>query len=357
MNQAPQSNPKRIMPDDLADFCIAAMRRCGMSAADAQITADVLVTTDLWGIHTHGVVSLRQYLRRVQAGGLAARAEPEIVAEGAGWACLDGKGAMGMVSSHRAMTLAMAKARGAGIGYVALRGGSHFGAAGYYANMAAEEDMIGLAMSGCTPVMAAPGGKTGVIGNNPIAFAAPAGEERTILLDIALSKVAAGKIVAARAAGRPIPDDWYVDGDGMPTTDPSLYPDVGALLPAAGHKGYGLAIMVEVLTAVLSGGGILQGVKPWYRGEPSEPEGLSQGMMAIHIGSFMPIDAFKQRIDHMIREIRSSPKARDSTRIYLPGEIEWERCEEAKANGIALPEDILESLRGVAEDLGLESLV
>jgi len=345
---------KRIMPDILKEYCIKVMQKRGMAEEHARITAEVLVTTDQMGIHSHGVVSLRQYLKRIEKGGLVANAQPEIVKEGSAWACMDGKRTIGMVSAYRAMELAIVKARSVGIGYVTLRNSSHCGAVGYYANMAAKEGMIGLCMSGCTPIMAVTGGKGATMGNNPISYAVPAGKEKTILFDIALSRVAAGKIVAANTVGKKIPDDWYVDAEGLPTTDPSLYPHIGALLPMAGHKGYGFAVMVEVLSGVMSGGGILGEVGHWLFGPQSAPENLTQCMIAINVGAMMPIEQFKERVDHMIRSIKNSPKAKGTERIYLPGEIEWERFAENQVKGIDLPDDVWIKLKGLAEDVGMD---
>jgi LDH2 family malate/lactate/ureidoglycolate dehydrogenase len=344
----------RVKPEKLKEFCIQAMLKCGMSEKDARVTAEILVTTDQMGTHSHGVVSLRQYLKRMRDGGLIADAEPEVISDGPCWACIDGKSVMGMVSAHKAMELAIEKARTIGMGYVTLRNGSHCGAVGYYANMAAKEGMFGLAMSGCTPIMAVTGGKGATTGNNPIAYAVPAGKEKTILFDIALSRVAAGKIVAANTVGKKIPDDWYVDAEGLPTTDPSLYPHIGALLPMAGHKGYGFAVMVEVLSAVMSGGGSLDEVGHWLFGPTSAPENLTQSMIVINVGAMMPMDQFQQRVDRMIEKIKNSPKAKGTERIYLPGEIEWERFNENQVKGIDLPDDVRIKLKGLADDMQMD---
>ena len=345
---------KRIMPNILKEYCVKAMLKRGMTEEHARITAEVLVTTDQMGIHSHGVVSLRQYLKRIEKGGIIANAKPEIVREGPAWACVDGKGMIGTVSAYWAMEVAIVKARSAGIGYVTLRNSSHCGAIGYYANMAAKEGMIGLCMSGCTPIMAVTGGKGATMGNNPVSYAVPAGKEKTILFDIALSRVAAGKIVAANTVGKKIPDDWYVDAEGLPTTDSGLYPHIGALLPMAGHKGYGFAVMVEVLSGVMSGGGMLDEVGHWLFGPASAPENLTQCMIVINVGSMMPMDQFRDRVDRMIGKIKNSPKAKGTERIYLPGEIEWERFSENQEKGIDLPDDVRIKLKSLAEDTGTD---
>ena len=347
---------KRILPPELHAFCVEAMRKAGMRDADARTTADVLVTTDTWGITTHGTKSLRQYLLRMRSGGLDPLAEPQVVSEGPSWAILDGRNAMAMVASCAGMELAARKAQDAGLGYVGVKNSCHFGAAGYYAMIAAQRDLIGLAMSNADPNMVVPGGRGKIVGNNPFAYAAPAGEEKPILLDIALSAVAAGKIHAATTLGkRTIPDNWLVDQDGLPTSDPDMYPFRACLVPMAGHKGYGLALMVEVLAAVLAGAGVTREVKSWMLDDPSKPTQHGHAFLAVNVGALMPIEQFKARMDQMIREIRGAPKAKGSERIYLPGEMEWERREEALKNGMELPPDVVASLVGLAEDWGLDA--
>lgn len=344
----------RVSAANLTAFCIEAMRKCGLNEEDARLTAEVLVTTDTLGTFTHGTRQLRGLLRNIRSGRLSARAREEIVAEGPAWAMVDAHHAMPPAVSYRSMQLAMQKAKGAGIGYVGVRHSSHYGAAGFYANLAAENDMIGLSMCNVDPCMTVSGSKGKVIGTNPIAYAAPAGEERHVYLDIATSAVAATKIFSAKALGKPIPGDWLVDEDGLPTVDPTHYPEKGAQLPMAGHKGYGLAVWVEILTAVLTGAAMLGQVKSWVLDLPG-PTNEGHAFMAIDVAQMMPLDEFKGRMDWMIREIRSAPLAKGAKRIYLPGEIELERRDGALADGIELPPDVVASLCGLAEDAGLDA--
>lgn len=343
----------RVFPDKLKMFCVEAMQRCGLSDDDANIMAEILVTTDTWGVHTHGTRQIRQLMKNVRQGRLNPQAAPELLAEGVAWAIVDGHYAMPMTTSRRAMEIAIQKARQAGIAYVGVRHSSHFGAAGYYAVMAAQAGLIGLSMCNVDPAMTVPGARGRVLGTNPIAFAVPAGQERPVWLDIATSTVAATKVFAAQASGKPIPENWLVDDDGVPTTDPRGYPERGALLPMAGHKGYGLAILVEVLSAVLSGAAVMSQVSSWVMDKP-EPTDEGHAFIAIDVGTIMPIDQFKERMDRMIREIRSAPKAKGSERIYLPGEMEWDRRDKALTEGMVLPDYVVMNLRGLAEDVGLD---
>jgi ureidoglycolate dehydrogenase (NAD+) len=344
---------KSISLSELDRFCQSALRACGVSDEHARVTADVLVTTDSFGVYTHGTKNLRGYVRRLRAGGLKADAVPKVAAEGPAWAIVDGQSALGMVTSVLAMNTAVAKAKTVGVAYVGVRNSCHFGAAGYYVNLAAKADMIGMAMANDTPSMAVPGSRSGVLGTNPFAYAVPAGEEDAIFLDIASSAVAGGKIRIAQAQGRKVPDNWLVDTEGVPTTDPFAYPHAGALLPFAGHKGYGVAAMIESLAGVLSGAGMMWDVISWIDGDPALPTQHGAAFLAMNVGAMMPIDDFRKRVDRMIREIRQAPKAKGSQRIYLPGEMEWQHRRKVMAEGISLPDDVLASLRGLAEDLGI----
>ena len=338
---------------DLKNFCLAAMLKSGISQADAELTAEVLVTTDSWGVFTHGSRQLRGLLKNVRSGRLDPNARIEVVDEGPAWAMVDGHYVMPPATSCRAMELAIKKAKACGLGYVGVKHSSHFGAAGYYAVMAAQQGLIGLSMCNLDPVMVVPGSKGKVIGNNPMAYAVPAGKNKPVFLDIALSTVAGTKIYAAQTEGKPIPDNWLVDDEGIPTNDPTGFPIRGAQVPMAGHKGYGLAVLVEVLTAVLTGAAITRQVKSWVLDVP-EPTNEGHAFLAINIPAMMPLEAFTGRMDGLIQEIQDAPKAKDSDRIYLPGEMEWERREVALTYGMRLPSYVLENLRGMAEDVHLD---
>lgn len=353
MTTPAQSAFQPVPRQQLQDFCIRAMCMCGMDASAARVAVDVLVTTDLWGVFSHGTKSLRQYLKRMREGGLKSNARPHVVSEGPAWAVYDGDDALAMVSCCQAMELAVTKARAVGLGMVTLRNSCHFGAAGYYAMLAARHGMIGLAMSNADPNMCVPGGKGKIIGNNPMAYAIPAEEGRPLILDMALSAVAAGKINIAAEQGKSVPSGWLADEEGSPTTNPALYPAHANLMPMAGHKGYGLAVLVEVLSAILPGAGLLGEVISWNCGRDSVPTGHGAAFIAIDVQAMIPPDQFKSRIESMIRSIRSAPKAAGSDRIYLPGEMEWDRHSRAMVEGIPLPQDVRNSLRGLRDDLCL----
>jgi LDH2 family malate/lactate/ureidoglycolate dehydrogenase len=192
------------------------------------------------------------------------------------------------------------------------------------------------------------------MGSNPFGFAAPAGREKPILLDMATSTVAGGKVFAAAALGKAIPAQWLLDANARPTTDPTLFSQAASLTPLGGYKGYGIALLIEVLSAVLTGASIRWQVLSWTFSDPSKATGHGAAFIAINIASLMPVEQFKERMDQTIREIRASEKAAGADRIYLPGEMEWERRDQALAEGMDLPEDVVASLRGLAQDLNLD---
>jgi ureidoglycolate dehydrogenase (NAD+) len=281
---------------------------------------------------------------------------PRVVNEGPAWGIVDGGSGLGMVTSVFAMRTAVNKAKSSGIAYIGVRNSCHFGAAGYYAWMAAHEGLIGLAMCNDTPTVTVPGAKGPVFGSNPLAFAIPTGSGKPILFDVATSTVAGGKVFAAAALGQEIPNHWLVDADGLPTTDPKLFPQAGTLTPMAGHKGYGLALLIETLSGVLTGAAVTQQVLSWSFSDPTLCTGHGAAFLAINVNAIVSGETFRRRITETIEEISAAPKAKGADRIYLPGEMEWERREKALAEGIELPEDVHANLRALAQELGLVEL-
>jgi len=330
-----------------------AFLAAGLSPTDAGTGADVLATTDAWGVFTHGTKCLAGYLRRLAAGGLQPRGIPRVVAEGGAWAIVDGDAALGMVTSVHAMRTAMTKARQQGIAYVGVRNSCHFGAAGYYSWLAAREGLIGIAMANDIPSVAAPGSRGAITGSNPISYAVPAGRYRPMLLDMSTATVAGGKVYAARMRGESIPDTWLVGADGRPTTDPSGYPQVGALQPAAGHKGYGLSLLIETLSGLLTGAAVTWQVGSWMWDDGRQPTQHGAAFLAIDVNALQPSEQFARRMEALIDEIHAAPLAEGASSLRVPGEMEWERYDRAMAEGIPLPDDVVASLRQAAAQAGL----
>lgn len=344
---------KKIKLDELYDFSVKSLIAAGQSEEDAKTTAEVLVCTDTFGVLTHGTKNLNQYIQKMEAGGLDAKAVPDIVCEGPAFAVLDGNKAIGMVSACKAMNLAIKKAKEVGIAYVGVKNSCHFGAAGYYANLAAKEGLLGLAMSNADPVIAVPNGSKKAIGTNPFSFAAPDGNGKSIFLDIALSNVAALKVIMAQEKGQDIPDTWLVDEEGVPTSDASLFPKKASLQPMGAHKGYGLAVLVEILASVMTGAGILSEIASWNL-DLSSVNNAGHAFIAIDISKMMPEDIYNARITQMAEELKNGPKAKGKDRIFLPGEMEWEKREKALSSGeIELTAAMANSLKALSDRNGI----
>lgn len=343
-----------IQIQDLKDFCKAALVREGMKEAYAAIVAEVLSETDAFGTNSHGTKNLHNYLKKFRAGGADIHGEPEILAEGPAFAAIDAKCTLGMIPSVQAMELACEKAKQSGIAIVTVKNSCHFGAAGYYANIAAKQGLIGICMSNVDPNMTAPGARGMLLGNNPFAYAAPSEAVPTVFLDIAMSNVASLKVVQARKDGKSIPDTWIVDRDGLPTTDPGHYPEEGAMQPMAAHKGYGLAVMVDLLTGILSGGATSMGgeIVSWCF-EPEKPNNVCHTFIAMNPTLFSGKASIAADVESMAKTLREAPKAKGTTRIFTPGEIEWGKHATAEEKGIDLPADVEASLRGLAQESGL----
>ncbi len=345
---------KKVSLKELHEFSVKALMSVGVCEQDAETVAQTLITTDTFGVLTHGTKNLNQYIQKMEAGGLDAAAVPTVECEGPAWAIVNGNKAIGMVSACKAMKLAIEKAKQVGIAYVGVKNSCHFGAAGYYANLAAKEGMVGLSMSNADPVIAVPNGCKKAIGTNPFSFAAPLGNGRSMFLDIALSNVAALKVIMAKEKGQEIPDTWLVDEQGLPTTDASLFPQKASLQPMGAHKGYGLALLVELFSAVLTGAGMLSEIASWNL-DLSSTNNAGHAFIAVDISKMMPAGQYEQRITQVANELKNSPKAAGKDKIYLPGEIEWEKREKALADGeIELTDAMADSLMDLSKRTGIQ---
>ena len=343
-----------ISIESLTTFCITALTKVGMSRADAETTANALVTTDAMGVFTHGTKLLGGYLNRLQGGGYRATAAPRIEREGPGWAIIDGESALGQVGSVFAMRTAIAKAKQVGIAYVGLTNTGHIGAAGYYAVLAAREGLIGMITGNDMPSVAAPGSRGAVLGSNPIAYGVPVFDGDPIILDMATAAVAGGKVYAAHQRGEPIPPTWLIGPDGQPTTDGSLYPYQASLAPMAGHKGYGFGLWCEILSGILPGGRITWEIGSWMFDDTSQPSRHNASFIAIDIAAMVPPEQFQQRLRKLIDEIHGAETADGIERVLLPGEREGVLLRRAQTEGIALPPDVIAKLEVVAKEFDVE---
>lgn len=334
-----------ISADALEVFCRETLVRAGLDEPGAAIVARSLVETDLRGVSTHGVVRLPVYLRRVKAGLIHPSPVMRLQRTGPGTAVLFGGHGAGQVAGQRAMAEAIGLAREAGVGCVAVTESHHFGAAAWFAMQALEHEMIGCAVSHADTGVAPFGAASGYLGTNPLSVAIPAGSETPIVLDMATSVVAFGWVLLAAANGKFIPPGWAIDAEGNPTTDPQKAQE-GALLPLGGDrgfKGFGLGLVVEVLSALLTD-------SPFGPHIPCPSElvavqNLGHFVAVLDIRRFVDPARFKARLDAMIREIKALPLAPGTQEILLPGELEA-RCRERRLKaGIPLPPDVCASLR------------
>jgi LDH2 family malate/lactate/ureidoglycolate dehydrogenase len=351
--QAPDADHRVVVrPDWLEATVTAIFTALDFEPSDSALIASALVEADLRGISSHGVMLVPMYVDRLTAGGVTRERELDVVHDAGAALVVDARGGMGQLSSPQAMGLAIERAGRYGIGLVSVRNAHHFGAAGRWAMLAAEAGCLGIATSNTTPLMPAPGGAQRIVGNNPLAIAVPTQAGPEIVLDMALSAVALGKIRLAAAAGRPIPDTWATDPSGLPTTDPETAV-LGMLLPAAGHKGFGLALMLDVLTGVLSGGGWGDQVRPLYR-EPDRPNDCAHLFLAIDPELLGGVEGFRERSSALAARVRGSATAPGVDRVYLPGEIGAEQAERQRREGLRLERSGLDSLLTTARTVGAE---
>ncbi len=305
--------------DALAQAVAAIFIAAGVPPADAAIVADDLVAADLEGVTSHGVMLVPMYLDRLLSGSISKRSAGEVVWTRDGAIVLDAANAFGQLTARQAVTLAVARAREIGLAAVAVRNAFHFGTAGRYARLMADQGSIGIVMSNTRPLMPATGGAEALVGNNPLAIALPSQGDFPAEVDLALSATAMGKIRLAAAAGQPIPEGWAADAQGRATTDPNAAIK-GMLLPAAGPKGFGLAFVIDMLCGGLSGGAVGAEVQPLY-GDPAKPYCCSHLFLAIDTGHFPAGDDFAARTAAQTARVAASKRAPGFERVYAPGEL------------------------------------
>lgn len=324
----------------------------GTPAASAEVVARHLIAADERGVDTHGLVRLPVYLGRAGRGELIVDAVPQVVRDMAAAATVDAGDGFGQVAAEFAMGLAIERAHGAGIGAVAVHRSSHLGAAAAYAIQATEAGCVGLVLTNTQPLMPAVGGADRVVGNNPIAIAAPTTTGFPIALDIAMSRVAAGRIRIAAAAGEPIPPDWAFDSAGQETTDPQVALFGGGLLrPVADHKGFGLALLIDVLTGALAGGAVGSGVVGL---DGTGAAAVSHLLIAIDVAAFGDRDAFLERVAQIITEVHGSGRREGVDRLLIPGQLEHEMQQRRRRDGIPYPAALLERIDALASRLDVD---
>lgn len=355
----------RVPVNKLVEFMQVVLEAMGVPTEDAKIVSDVVITSDLWGIASHGIAHLKMYHERMKAGLQLPVTRWSVVKETPTTAVVDGGNGMGMVVGYNAMKIAIEKARLYGLGAVAVRSSSHYGVAGYYPRMALSEGMVGLSMTNAHPSIAPTFGVTPLLGTNPIAVAVPTDEPFPYLYDAATAVVTRGKIEVAARAGKPIPAGWVISHDGTPVTDTStlierMNKDQVALMPIGGigelmggHKGYGLATMVEIFSAAFQNGAYLSELHD--TDAQGNPHFLRIGhfFLAINIESFLPLAEFKNITGSMMRELRGSQTAPDQPRIYTAGEKEHYNTLYVMEHGVEITPGVQKGLNILVKELNL----
>lgn len=336
----------------LRAFASGCLQAVGIPPADATVAADNLIDAHLRGVDSHGVTRLIEiYVQRIEVGMINPRPSMHMVEESAGTALLNADNALGAVAGVRAAGASIEKARGAGVGWVGVRNSNHFGACAYYTNRIAAHGMVGFAFSNAPATMAPWGGIEPYLGTNPLGFSIPTRSGNPISVDMATSVAARGYILLAAAKGEAVPTGWAIDREGQPTTD-AEEALAGTVLPMAGHKGYALALMVELLSGMLTGAAFGRHIGRLYE-DFDRPQNVGHLIGAIDIQRFMPLEHFYDRVDQMIREIRSIKRREDVSEILIPGDIEAATVERRKREGIPVAEPIHSQLLALGQRLGV----
>lgn len=348
----------------LSKFCNELFQAMGCSEADASIISKVLLAAELHGLSSHGMLRVKDIYGLYKSGRINTKPEPKIVHESPSTATVDGDGAIGIVAAYFAMKVAIEKADKAGTGWVAVKNSNHFGIAGYYAEMALAEDMVGMAMTNANPLVAPTFSVSRMLGTNPLAVAIPAGEQPPFVADFATTPIARGKLAIMGKKGESAPLGYVQDAQGVPSTDPDVITRGGAIVPLGGdyehgsHKGYCMGALIDIFSSVFSGANFGPFVPPQVPYLPlldkSVGEGLGHFFGAMRIDAFRTKEEFKGSMDEWIETFRGAKPADGQDRVYIPGDIEREKRARIMAEGINLLPSVESDLREVGSSFGIE---
>ena len=339
-------NTRNVDSEKLKLFVAKLFEKGGLPHADALWHAQTLLQANLWGIDSHGVIRVPAYFDRVLCGAINPRPEIQIRELGPGMCLVDGDGAAGCIAAKVGMEQAIERAKVCGVGLAGVTNSNHFGAAALYTKMAVDADMVGISMTNVLPLIAAPGSKGPVVGNNPLSIGIPTCCDFPFILDMSLSVVAGGKLRLAAAKGEKIPFGWAADKDGKPTDDPNAALE-GSLLPVGGYKGLGLAYAVDILAGVLMGGPFADTMRSMYA-NPTEPSLTGHLMIAFNPFAFLSKEDMQAKMQHYHDYIASRPMADGAAPLCFPGELEHAREIDRRKNGVPVPLSTLEQLNELA---------
>ena len=349
----------------LQQFSTSVFQRMGCSPADATLAAEVLTAADLRGVDSHGIARLVGYVRLWEKQRINARPTARVVHETPSTAVVDGDAGLGLVVAPYAMQVAINKAQSAGTGWVSVRNSNHFGIAGYHAMQALPHDMIGIALTNASPLVAPTFSTDRLLGTNPIAVAIPAGEQPPLVVDMATTTVANGKLEILQRKEQPAPTGWIQDQAGYPSTNPKEVSRGGALLPLGGdpthgsHKGYCLGAVVDIFSAVFSGANYGPWVPPFvsFLDPPADPvgQGIGHFLGAMRIDAFRSADEFKRHMDHWITTFRQARVIEGHERVLIPGDPERATEARRRAEGVPLLKPVVADLTELGGRLGIDS--
>lgn len=341
-----------VREENLKSYVAKVLQSVGSSPEDSLFVAEVLVEADLRGVESHGVTRLPGYISMIENDLLNLSPNIKILKDSGATASIDGDMGFGMLTAFKGMSIAIDKARDFGVGAVTASNMAHTGMVGFFTMHAAQKGFIGMAMNNGPTIVPPFGGLTPTYATNPFSVAFPSTDGKPIVLDMATSMVAAGKLRLAAKKGETIPSDWGIDKDGNETTDPDQVIHGGFLQWAGGYKGFGLATMVEILGGVLSGG--LFGLKmPALVNFGQDPLIANGFYLAIDIERFMPLEIFGQKISSLVQDVKSSKKIKGVEQIYMPGEPEFENKAKRLESGIPLNENVFNDLKDLSHKFEL----
>jgi len=352
---ADTTTPLRLTAQKLEAFIARAFQAVGISAAESKSIAELMVRADVQGSEGHGVFRLPQYVRRIKGGAVNVKPDIRVVREAAGMALVDGDNGMGHLVMRFATEKAIEKAQSAGVAWVGVKWSNHAGPASLYASMPAERDMIGLYLAvGNANHLPPWGGLDMLLSTNPIAVAVPAAEEPAIVLDMATTVAAYGKVKTKAQRGEAMPEGWMMDRSGQPLTDPK-HANEGFLLPIGGYKGYGLALVFGLLAGTLNGAAMGKDVVD-FNADETTPTNTGHAIVAINVEAFQPVAEFKKSVDVLVRDLRGSQRLPGVDRIRLPGEGSHAARADRLQHGIPLPAPLVASLQQLAAELRIAPL-
>lgn len=338
---------KIVSADQLRTFGEAVLLAHGVPQQDAHLLSDSLVAAELWGHSSHGMLRLPWYVERLRSGVMKAVTQSETIIDNGALAVIDGHDGIGQVLTAQATLMGIERARQHGVSAIGVRNSNHFGTAAYFTRMSAEAGCVAFLATNASPAMAAWGGREKLIGTNPWSIAAPAGQRGVAVMDIANTAVARGKIYLAAERNEPIPATWAADEQGRPTTNASEAVH-GLILPMAGHKGYVISFMMDVLAGVLTGSQFGSGVVGPY--DPTQPSGCGHMLITIDINAVMPRAEFENRMEALIQEVKDSPAAEGIENIFFPGELEDIHTQNHLKTGIQVADKTWDSLNKLATE-------